>query len=143
MDLADGIRRIGYRRWYERQLIVCHLYLIAGVLSMLAVLGGIEAFSAQAPAWMRLALIALIVGGGIACFFSLVRYKDMLASAQRAADHSTCANCAAYGALEVVRSGVTHDDAGPVPRPVPWVRVRCRKCGNEWPIEYIGRTEKR
>lgn len=133
MDLADGIRKIGYRRWYERQLIVCHLYLAAGLLSMLLVLACIEEFSPQAPAWNRLVLLALIVGGGLTCFWSLVRYKDLLCGAQRAAEHSTCATCAAYGVLEVVRSGAIA--SGPDGKPAQWVKVRCRKCGNEWLIE--------
>lgn len=135
MDLASGIRTIGFRRWYERQLIVCHLYLVVGLLSMLAVLASIEAFSPQAPGWERLKLLALIVGGGIACIVSLVRYKDMLTGAQRAAEHSICGSCSAYGVLEVVRSGITHAEALPQAKAVPWVRVRCRKCGNEWTIE--------
>lgn len=135
MNLADGIRRIGFRRWYERQLIAAHLYLAAALLSMLVVLVAIEEFSPQAPGWERLKLLALIVGGGIACIASLVRYGNMLLGAQRAADRSTCSACAAYGVLEVVRSGITHAEALPQARPVPWVRVRCRKCGNEWTIE--------
>jgi len=31
MELSDGIRKIGFRRWYERQLIEGHLYLISSL----------------------------------------------------------------------------------------------------------------
>lgn len=132
MDLAEGIRRIGFRRWYERQLLASHLFLVAGLLSMLVVLACIERFSLQATGWDRFVLLASIVGGGVACVYSIVRYRNMLLDAQHAADRSTCAKCATYGVLEVVRSGF---DSGRGTDAVTWVRVRCRKCGNEWTIE--------
>ena len=38
MTPADGIRRLGFHRWYERQLIESHVYLVTGLLSRLATL---------------------------------------------------------------------------------------------------------
>jgi hypothetical protein len=135
MDLADGIRTLGFRRWYERQLIESHAYLVVGLLSMVLMLACIEGYGVLTSAWWRFTLIALTAAGAALCLWSLARYKNMLFGAQHAAEHSTCAGCEAYGALEVVRSGATHAQVDPDSALTPWVRVRCRKCGNEWTIE--------
>lgn len=133
MDLADGIRKIGFARWYERQLIAGHLYFVTGFLSMVLVVACIEEFSLRAPGWKPFALLALIAAGCALCFGSIARYKRMLDGAEHAAERSTCDKCGTYGALEVVQAGETH--AAPDGAAVPWVRVRCRKCSNLWTIE--------
>jgi hypothetical protein len=48
MELAEGIKKVGFRRWYERQLIESHAYLITGLLSSILVLGSIESLSSRA-----------------------------------------------------------------------------------------------
>jgi len=50
MELAEGIKKVGFRRWYERQLIESHAYLITGLLSSILVLGSIESLSSRARA---------------------------------------------------------------------------------------------
>ena len=42
MGLADAIRRRGFRRWYERQLIEGHAYLVTGLLSLIMMAISIE-----------------------------------------------------------------------------------------------------
>jgi hypothetical protein len=49
MTPADGIRKLGFRRWHERQLIESHLYLVTGFLSMILMLACFETFSFRAP----------------------------------------------------------------------------------------------
>jgi len=131
MHLADGIRRLGFRRWYERELVGGHLYLATAILCLIAALTGIEFYSASGTGAHRLFFLALILAAGAACVWALNRYRDILLAAQRAAERSTCEACGAYAALDVVRSGTTMPKA----KPVGWVRVRCRKCGHEWMID--------
>jgi len=49
-DLAEGIRKTGFRRWYERQLIESHLYFVTAVLSLIVVGAGLEGFTADIQA---------------------------------------------------------------------------------------------
>ena len=127
LDVAEGIRRFGFRRWYERQLIESHLYFVTAFLSLIVVVAGLESYNASAQATTRLLMVALIVGGVVLCAWSFKRYQFMLGRAVRAAEHSTCSKCATYGALEVVR----WPSEG---KPAPALRVRCRKCAHEWQI---------
>ena len=48
MELAEGIKKIGFRLRYERQSIESHAYLITGLLSSFLVLGSIESLSSRA-----------------------------------------------------------------------------------------------
>ena len=128
MELAEGIRRIGFRRWYERQLIEGHLYLISGVLCLFTVIASLEGFNRHLPAWEILVRFAAVLAGSAVCLWTFRRYLVMLHAAEHAAEHSVCEKCAEYRGLEL--SG-----AGTVPRGLSApVGVRCRKCGHEWTI---------
>ena len=135
MELAEGIRRIGFRRWYERQLIESHLYLVTCFLCLVMVLACYEGFSLRMPAWETLLRLVAMLAGSAACVWTLRRYLAMLNRAVRAAERSVCGKCGAYSALELKGSGTPgmisdarrESDAPPV-------EVRCRKCGHEWAI---------
>jgi hypothetical protein len=133
MTAADGIRRLGFRRWYERQLIESHAFLVTGFLSMIAMLAFLEEFSLRSPGLTLLSTSALIAGCGMVCAWSLRRYHAVLTRAEHVGEHSTCSRCAAYGALEIVDSG--RPVIGPDPNAPPWLKVRCRKCGHPWTID--------
>ena len=137
MELADGIRKIGFRRWYERQLIECHLFLISGFLCLITVLACIEEFNLRTPPWETLVRFMAMIAGMVLCLWTWRRYLTMLGVAEYAAEHSVCEKCAAYGGLDL---------AGTAARRAPGadeelegmlapVGVRCRKCGHEWTIE--------
>lgn len=128
LDLAEGIKRLGFRRWYERQLIESHVYFITAFLSLIVVIAGMEGYSASADGSKRLLMVAVVVGGVLLCGWSFHRYQRMLARAVRAAEHSKCEKCTTYGALEVVRPS----DAA---RAGSMITVRCRKCAHEWRMD--------
>jgi protein-S-isoprenylcysteine O-methyltransferase Ste14 len=136
MDLAEGIRKIGFRRWHERQLIESHLYLVTGFLCMVGVLACFEGFSLRMPAWESLMRLVVMMAGGAVCWWTLRRYLAMLSFAMRAAEHSVCGKCGTYRGIELsgtVTHGIAAQDdqeAG-----LQAVGVRCRKCGNEWIID--------
>jgi hypothetical protein len=46
-DPASGIRRLGFRRWYERQLLESHFWLVSCILAMLLVAVCIETFRSR------------------------------------------------------------------------------------------------
>jgi len=132
MTAADGIRKLGFRRWYERQLIESHGFLVTGFLSMIALIACLEEFSARAPLRSLAASLALIAGCGVVCVWSFRRYHALLIRAEHLGEHSVCGRCAVYGALEVVQTGGAN--AG-VDADAAWLKVRCRKCGHQWTIE--------
>ena len=138
MELSEGIRRVGFRRWYERQLIESHIYLVSWFLCLIMVLACLEGFSFRAPGWDPVWRLAAMIVGTALSLWSIRRYFAELGIAERAAKRSTCAQCASYGLLEVVGEKEISCRAawGERAEPAsPPVAVRCRKCGNEWIID--------
>jgi hypothetical protein len=137
MELADGIRKIGFRRWYERQLIESHLYLISGILCLVTVAASAEELNLRTPAWETALRLGALLGGVVICLWAFRRYLQMLAVAEYAAERSVCERCTTYRGLEVTavdaRGAWKHrEDGEGVLAPVT---VRCRQCGHEWTIE--------
>ena len=134
MELSEGIRKIGFRRWHERQLLQSHLYLASALLCVVVVLAALEGFASRELSTDFFVGLMLILGGGAVGSWAFLRYIQMLVVAQHAADRSVCAKCKTYGLLEASGSGVRRGggDTDVVLAPT---RVRCRHCGNEWTIE--------
>lgn len=135
MELAEGIRRVGFRRWYERQLIESHLYLVSWFLCLIMVLACLEGFSFRGPGWEPVLRLAAMIAGTALSLWSIRRYFAALGFAEHAAKRSTCAKCASYGLLEVAGEEELSRRVGWAEHAPPPVAVRCRKCGNEWTID--------
>jgi predicted Zn finger-like uncharacterized protein len=124
MRLAEGIRKHGFRKWYERELLQSHAHL---VLCFLCVIGFFAAFEA---AWRLDGGLSRLgnLGAGLLCaatgLWALRRYLQLLHTAERAANQADCPHCQAYGRLELLQSDATGNE----------VRVRCRGCGHAWHI---------
>jgi len=116
MEPADSIERIGFRRWYERQLLKGHGWFLVGLLCVLASAAGLGELRDHASLLARFAIGAGILAAGLAGFYALLRYLSMLARTLRISEHATCRVCKAYGRFGMLSA----------------TRVRCRKCGNEW-----------
>lgn len=133
MELAEGIRKVGFRRWHERQLLQGHLYLATSLLCVIAVLAAVEGYGSRAVSIELLLGLLVMLAGGAVGVWAFMRYVRMLLTAQYAAERSVCARCKTYGLLEA--TGAVGDsrrknaDLAIVPTP-----VRCRKCGHEWTI---------
>ena len=130
---ADAIRKLGFKKWYERQLIESHVYLVTCFLCLILVVALLEGFSFRAPGLQPLVTLALIAGGGLVGLFSLRRYGTIMREAERLSGRSTCEGCGAYAKFDVVESGGSF---GPSQvgdgAPTTWLRVRCRQCGHDW-----------
>lgn len=137
MGIADGIAKLGFRRWYERQLIESHLYLVTCFLCMIVVAACMEAFSLREPGLKPALMLALTLAAGFAGIHSWGRYQQLMVRAERLGDQSTCAGCKTYGSLRVTASGPLSplDYARNREQAEMWIRVRCRKCGHEWCME--------
>lgn len=131
MTFADRLRKHGFRRWYERQLIEGFLYLTTCFLCMIVVAASLEAFGDKVPGQQRVLMLTLaIVGAGVGAV-TWRRFKDTLNRAEHMADRANCSACGSYARFVVLGEGGQQggeDEPG-------WVRVRCRKCNHEWLIE--------
>ena len=72
MNRAEGIRKLGFRRWYERQLIEGHAYLVTCFLCVIMIAACAEVFSFRAAGWEPLIMLALMMAGG---FDTFIRQK--------------------------------------------------------------------
>jgi ribosomal protein L40E len=136
MEPAESIVRLGFRRWYERQLIESHAYLVTGFLCLIVVLASVEDFNLRAPGFKPLIMLALIIGAGLLGYFACMRYFTMLAYAEHIAGKSTCEKCNAHAAFTVTGSGSGQPAAADeeTRSSHAWFAVKCRKCGHQWTI---------
>ncbi len=123
MDPAGAIGKLGFRRWYERQLYACHGWLVASLLCAVALLALVEDLS-----FLELGLEAVLVlvaacAAGLLAWYTLMRYLSMLLQAQHLSERSTCKRCGTYGRYRLVGATVRS------------MTVRCRKCDVEWTIQ--------
>ena len=132
MAPAEGIRKLGFRRWYERELIEGHVYFVTCFMSMIVVAVCLEQVDWHHPA-AELATIAYIVGGAVLCLYSLRRYNLILVRAECFGAQSTCTQCRTYGVLQLLAAGGGEEAEGVAVS--PWLRVKCKKCGHEWRMD--------
>jgi formate dehydrogenase maturation protein FdhE len=136
MDIASRIRKVGFRKWYERQLIESHLAFTTCFLCGIVVASCMEAISFAQFGWKAASLLALVLGAFVLGWFSWRRYITVLERAEVYANRSTCPECKTYARFEILATG--HAAQGPyldpaeTTLPYPWLRVKCRKCGTAW-----------
>lgn len=125
MKLAEGIRRHGFRKWYERQLMKSHGHLVLTFLCMVGVFAAIDGMRGALGWAERAEGILTAVVCTAAGLWALRRYLWLMQHAELAAHQAECPQCKAYGRLELVQSDASGDR----------VAVRCRGCGHGWRIE--------
>ncbi len=119
--LFEHFKRLGFRKWYERQLLSSHAHMVLAFLSVICVVGAMEAFrTAQGDAQLADGLF-VIVGAGIGAW-AMRRYAFLMMRAEQAANQASCPDCGDYGRFHVV---------GHRPRQQE-IDVRCRRCERAW-----------
>lgn len=125
MKLADGIRKHGFRKWYERELLQSHAHLALTFLCLLGVFmafeGGLR-FRSLADQLTDLAAIVLCGATGL---WALRRYLYLLSHAESVANQADCPSCGTYGRLRLVHETRDGEQVG----------VRCSHCAHEWRID--------
>ena len=128
MRLADGIRKHGFRKWYERELTQSHVRLFLLLLCTIGLLSSFELFSRKEPLADQFDnIVALLLCAGIG-IWALRRYLYLLMHAEAIASQAVCPACESYGRLQLVQ-----DD-----EPNERVKVKCRGCAHEWHIQDSG-----
>ena len=124
MKLATGIRKHGFRKWYERELLQSHAHLLLTFFCMIGLFAAFEALGSN-RAWsdqaVNLVSIALCIVIGL---WALRRYMYFLSHAEAAANQADCPQCKAYGSFTLEGEDVAQGT----------VTVCCRKCRQRWTI---------
>ena len=120
MEPAQSIGKLGFRRWYERQLLESHAWLVTCLLAALAAFALIEGLDFKAAFFTSLTRSIMAFVAGLLSWLALYRYAMMLTRANALAQHAVCRGCGAYGRFEVL-DGEAH--------------VRCRGCRHEWQLK--------
>jgi hypothetical protein len=119
VEPARSIGKLGFRRWYERQLIESHAWLVTCFLCLIAIAAALEVLSFRENVLGAVLSAGFVVVAGRIGWFGLQRYRLLMDQAERLAEDSTCRGCTAYGIFNVLQES-------------PRMTVRCRKCGHEW-----------
>jgi hypothetical protein len=124
MKLAVGIRKLGFRKWYERELLQGHAHMVLCFLCVIGLFAAFEGGSRNDPLGAQLGnLLTILVCAGTG-LWALRRYLFLLGHAEAVANQADCPQCGTYGRLDLLHSDASGDE----------VRVKCRKCGREWEI---------
>ena len=136
MDPTSRIRKLGFRKWYERELIKGHGALVTCVLCMIVIAAMVEQISLRELGWRPFSSLLMMVSAAVLGLASWRSYITILQRAERYGERSSCPQCKAYGRFNVVDTGL---DRVPGPAAVAvaplesaWMRVECRKCGAAW-----------
>ena len=123
MEPAPGIEKLGFSRWYERQLIEGHAWLITCVLCLVAIAACVETLSLRGPPLQTLAYAAAVAAACLTGVYAWKRYLRILTVAEYIGERATCASCRAYARFRLIGS----DEVS--------LTVRCRRCAHEWRID--------
>jgi len=122
--LAEGMRRFGFRKWYERELLSSHAHLLLTLLCSIGMVGSLELFDGGNPGERLLDVLLFIASGAIG-LWALRRYLYLLMHAEEVANQASCPDCGVYARFEVLGE----DRLG------GHTEVRCRACMRAWTIE--------
>lgn len=135
MKVANDIRRLGFRRWYERQLVESHAYLVAAFLGLILLLAGYEVldFARRSPAFYLTVFVAAAAAGA-GMIVAWKRFTVLLARAELFASGAACPSCGVWGKFSVLAAEAESADDPPEAGRPHWVRVKCSKCGQDWQL---------
>lgn len=119
--LVDSFKRFGFRKWYERQLLSSHAHMVLAFLSVIAMVGAMEAFRTSQGDTQSANVLFVVLCAAIGVW-ALRRYLFLLMRAEQAANQASCPDCGDYGRFHVI---------GQRPR-LQEIDVRCRKCSRDW-----------
>src|SRR3712207_1388011 len=87
--LADGVRKVGFRKWYERELLSSHAHMILAFVSVIALIGNMEAFR-EASVGEKLMDVLFVVVCAAVGLWALRRYLFLLMRAEEVANQANC-----------------------------------------------------
>ncbi len=122
--LYDGIRKVGFRKWYERELLSSHAHMVLAFLCIIGLMAAFEAFRGGSLTEKLFDAGAILACGGIG-IWALRRYLYLLMNAEVIANQANCPECKTYGLFTALSENKARGHT----------LVRCKKCAHEWHIE--------
>jgi hypothetical protein len=122
VKLSEGIRRVGFRKWYERELLQSHAMLALCFMCMIGLFAAFEAMRHVDATEDRVADVIAVAICAAVGLWSLRRYLYLLNHAEAVANQADCPRCREYARFNLM----AHDGE--------LLRVRCKKCEQEWNI---------
>lgn len=122
-ETAAAVSRIGFRKWYERQLLSSHAHIVLAFLSAIALIASMEAFRGAGHDGQQVTVLFFVVCALVGAW-ALRRYAFLLLRAERTATQATCPDCGEYGRFRIVRERGNAQE----------VDVHCNKCACQWMI---------
>lgn len=126
--LEDGIRRVGFRKWYERELLSSHAHMALALVAAVAMMASFEAFQGASTTEKLINTVYVVVCAAIS-LWAMRRYLYLLMHAEELANQANCTRCDAYGLLKLQEVPAPRSNTQ---RLVP---VCCKRCGFEWSME--------
>ncbi len=124
MKLAVGIRKHGFRKWYERQLLQSHALMALTFVCLIGVLAAFEAIT-KASGWIAgLGDAVTLSLCGATGLWALRRYLYLLTHANAVASQADCPACGVYARFKLVQADGSGEQA----------LVACRACEHHWTI---------
>lgn len=136
MELVDRIRKHGFRKWYERQLIEGHAWLLSCFLGIVLLATSMEVVNFRGAYARFFFGLGLAAAGWVLGWFAWRRYQRIMTIAERLGKGAVCPKCRVYGAFRILAAGPERLPPGQSeadPEAI-WLKVHCRKCDNEWTI---------
>lgn len=120
---TERMGRLGFRKWYERELLSGHAHLVLSILSVVALLASVESFR-DGPTVRLENLLFALVSGAIG-LWALRRFLYLTMRAEAIANQAVCQACGEYGRFGVVGQNPGRNET----------EVCCRKCSHRWVID--------
>jgi hypothetical protein len=140
MDPTASIRRLGFRKWYERELIKCHAALVTCCLAGLLLAALMETMSRLSWSWRSAGELGIAFAAIVVAWGSWRSYITILGRAELYGERSSCPGCQAYGLFTVLATGLDEAPSAAAiavqPLSTAWLRVQCRKCGAAWRMPH-------
>ena len=128
MRLVDGIRTVGFRKWYRGELTRSHLSLVMLLLCGIGALVTLELVGLQGPMSDPIGSFVLLLACASIGAVALRRYLFLLMRAELAAREAVCPKCATYGKLDLAADEPQQER----------MEVRCQRCRNVWSMSDAG-----
>ncbi len=119
---TERMGRLGFRKWYERELLSGHAHMVLSIVSVVALMASMENFRDGPSVRLENVLFA-VVSAGVG-LWALRRYLFLLMRAEVVANQANCPGCGEYGRFNVVGQNPSRGEA----------EVCCRKCTHRWLI---------
>ena len=137
MPLSNTIStlgRLGFRRWYERQLIEAHIWFAACFTAMVVCVAAFELLLDRHSAGETLLDACLVAACAFGCWFAWRRYAAKMAIAEAIGAQANCPRCRHHG----FRLGLSNPDRmnpSAMGRNASSLVAVCPKCASQWLVQ--------